>query len=154
MSSAICFNFDQSKILSSGNGLIKYIKRNDACAFIRSVSSKHPQERSLSFSPRFSSVWFSQSEVVLLLNDSNYRTNLENKTENVLQNDWCIRILACTLLLVSHPFDLSPSRVVVRYSHHTPLQWAEQNRTPVVNNNRCAHADDNLNKIVQYYDKK
>ena len=31
MSSAICFNLDQSKILSSGNGLIGQVAKNEQC---------------------------------------------------------------------------------------------------------------------------
>ena len=39
MSSAICFNLDQSKILSSGNGL-NYIK-----VYVKSQKFKNPQQK-------------------------------------------------------------------------------------------------------------
>ena len=64
MSSAICFNLDQSKILSSGNGLNSYPQR-------------------------------------------------QIEPSNVFS------------YMVFQFQDQSSSRVVVRYSHHTPLQWAE-----------------------------
>ena len=38
MSSAICFNLDQSEILSSGNGLT--VKKKDAMIFIGEVFNK------------------------------------------------------------------------------------------------------------------
>ena len=41
MSSAICFNLDQSKILSSGNGLRK------SCKYIKDVSEKSQENRIL-----------------------------------------------------------------------------------------------------------
>ena len=50
LSPAICCNFNQSKVLSSGNGL-KHLKieRKDSV----SVFTNHSQEQSLSFSSRF-----------------------------------------------------------------------------------------------------
>ena len=79
MSSAICFNFDRSKILSSGYGL-----------------TNHSQGHPLYFSHRFFVFRFECITTSGLANQKlcyiqmllNIKKNLKNKTENVLKNGW------------------------------------------------------------------